>query len=166
MKAPDRRPGLGKYRLGVSDGWVALRAEELVRAGTLRVVSEAPADEPVYRRTLKSAPPCKGAAAASSFFSPSASFYTKARTWGSRLLMAIRFFAAGGLRRSARLYPFIPPAKKAPWPRPRLVAVHHVAAVPSPGRIINLPRDIWAARARVSRSVWVFPRPPAPGSAS
>lgn len=44
---------LGKYELGVSDGWVALRAEELVRAGTLRVVSEAPADEPVYRRTLQ-----------------------------------------------------------------------------------------------------------------
>ena len=44
---------LGKYELGVSDGWVALRVEELVRAGALRVVSEAPAGEPVYRRTLQ-----------------------------------------------------------------------------------------------------------------
>lgn len=39
--------------LGIGDGWIALRIGEMIRAGKLEVVSEAPADKPVHRRVLR-----------------------------------------------------------------------------------------------------------------
>lgn len=44
---------LGKYQLGIGDGWLALRIEEMIRAGKLGIVSSAPEDAPSYRRILK-----------------------------------------------------------------------------------------------------------------
>lgn len=39
--------------LGIGDAWVALRMEEMIRAGLLEVVSQAPPEDPVYRRILR-----------------------------------------------------------------------------------------------------------------
>lgn len=39
--------------LGIGDGWIALRMEEMIRAGKLAVVSEAPEGAPAYRRVLR-----------------------------------------------------------------------------------------------------------------
>lgn len=47
---------LGKYQLGIGDGWVALRIEELIRTGRLKPVSAAPDDSPSYHRMLKKMP--------------------------------------------------------------------------------------------------------------
>jgi len=44
---------LGKYQLGIDDGWLALRIEEMIRAGKLSVASPAPEGEPSYHRILK-----------------------------------------------------------------------------------------------------------------
>jgi hypothetical protein len=44
---------LGKHQLGIGDGWLALRIEEMIYAGTLEIVSTAPEDGPSYRRILK-----------------------------------------------------------------------------------------------------------------
>lgn len=44
---------LGKYQLGISDGWLALRIEEMIHTGRLRVVSSAPEGGPRYHRILK-----------------------------------------------------------------------------------------------------------------
>lgn len=44
---------LGKYQLGVSDFWIALRIEEMLRKGQLQAVTEAGPDEPVYWRKLQ-----------------------------------------------------------------------------------------------------------------
>jgi hypothetical protein len=44
---------LGKHRLGIGDSWVALRMEEMIRAGTLEAVTAAGEDSPVYHRLLK-----------------------------------------------------------------------------------------------------------------
>ncbi|NLM61839.1 MAG: DUF1835 domain-containing protein [Clostridiales bacterium] len=44
---------LGKYRLGISDSWVAFRIEELIREGKLEVVSKAEEGSPIYHRLLK-----------------------------------------------------------------------------------------------------------------
>ena len=44
---------LGKYQLGIGDGWLALRIEEMIRAEKLAVVSSAPEDGPSYHRILK-----------------------------------------------------------------------------------------------------------------
>lgn len=44
---------LGKYQLGIGDGWLALRIEEMIRAGKVGVVSSAPEDRPSYYRILK-----------------------------------------------------------------------------------------------------------------
>ena len=44
---------LGKYQLGIGDGWLALRIEEMIRAGKLGIVSSAPEDELSYQRILK-----------------------------------------------------------------------------------------------------------------
>ena len=46
---------LGKYQLGISDRWLALRIEEMIRSGKLSVVSSAPEDGPSYHRILKKA---------------------------------------------------------------------------------------------------------------
>lgn len=43
---------LGKYQLGISDAWVALRIEEMIHAGILGVASAAPEGMPVYHRLL------------------------------------------------------------------------------------------------------------------
>ena len=48
---------LGKYQLGISDTWVHLRIEEMIRSGLLEVVTEAPEDHSVYSRMLRK---CKG----------------------------------------------------------------------------------------------------------
>ncbi len=44
---------LGKYMLRISDAWVALRIEEMIRAGELEAVTEADKDSPIYHRILK-----------------------------------------------------------------------------------------------------------------
>lgn len=44
---------LGKYQLGIGDAWVALRIEEMIQAGKLKIVSHAAKDMPIYRRMLK-----------------------------------------------------------------------------------------------------------------
>lgn len=41
------------YQLGIGDAWVALRMEEMLRAGLLEVVTQAPPDGPAYRRVLR-----------------------------------------------------------------------------------------------------------------
>lgn len=44
---------LGKYRLGISDGWIAYRIEEMIHRGALEIVSEAEKDSLSYRRILR-----------------------------------------------------------------------------------------------------------------
>jgi hypothetical protein len=44
---------LGKYQLGISDYWVALRIEEMIRDGKLEVVTNPTKDGPIYNRILK-----------------------------------------------------------------------------------------------------------------
>ena len=44
---------LGKYRLGISDAWLALRIEEMIGAGAFEVVSLGDHDMPVYHRMLR-----------------------------------------------------------------------------------------------------------------
>ncbi len=44
---------IGKYQLGIGDGWIALRIEEMLRAGQLEAVTAAPIDGPIYHRMLK-----------------------------------------------------------------------------------------------------------------
>ncbi len=44
---------LGKYQLGISDAWIALRIEEMICAGTLEPVTECDEDSPIYHRILK-----------------------------------------------------------------------------------------------------------------
>jgi hypothetical protein len=44
---------LGKYQLGIGDGWIALRIEEMIRAGNLSVVTAASKDVPLYHRILR-----------------------------------------------------------------------------------------------------------------
>lgn len=44
---------LSKYQLGISDSWVALRIEEMISAGKLKVVSSVAKDMPLYNRVLK-----------------------------------------------------------------------------------------------------------------
>ena len=44
---------LGKYYVGFGDDWIALRIEELLRAGRLAPVTTPAADDPIYQRKLK-----------------------------------------------------------------------------------------------------------------
>lgn len=44
---------LGQYQLGIGDAWIAGRIEQMIAAGELTVVRQAPHDEPSYRRTLQ-----------------------------------------------------------------------------------------------------------------
>lgn len=44
---------LGKYQLGIGDAWVALRIEEMIVAGKIKVISAAPNNRPGYNRILK-----------------------------------------------------------------------------------------------------------------
>jgi len=44
---------LGKYQLGISDGLLALRIEEMIHEERLEAVSSAPGDGPRYRRMLR-----------------------------------------------------------------------------------------------------------------
>lgn len=44
---------LGKYRLGISDTWLALRMEKMLREGLLEVVRAAPEGDRSYSRTLR-----------------------------------------------------------------------------------------------------------------
>lgn len=47
---------IGNYQLGISDSWVALRIEEMIRAGKLAVVTASDADAPTYHRVLRKVP--------------------------------------------------------------------------------------------------------------
>ena len=44
---------LGQFQLGISDGWLALRIEKMIKDGELIALSEAPSDEVAYHRLLK-----------------------------------------------------------------------------------------------------------------
>lgn len=44
---------LGKYQLGIGDGWIALRIEQFIKDGLLAPVTAPGPDDPVYRRILK-----------------------------------------------------------------------------------------------------------------
>ena len=44
---------IGKYRLGISDSWIAFRIEEMIRAGKLESVTQVAKDMPIYNRVLK-----------------------------------------------------------------------------------------------------------------
>lgn len=44
---------IGKYQLGVSDGWLARRIEKMIEKGELTAVTSPPPDGPVYHRFLK-----------------------------------------------------------------------------------------------------------------
>lgn len=44
---------LGKYQLGIGDGWIALRIEQFIRDGLLIPVTAPEPDAPVYHRILK-----------------------------------------------------------------------------------------------------------------
>lgn len=44
---------LGKYQLGLSDSWLALRMEELIARGLLETVTPPPSDGPIYHRMLR-----------------------------------------------------------------------------------------------------------------
>lgn len=44
---------LGKYRLGIGDGYIALRMEYMIESGELQVLSRAGEGEPTYRRVLR-----------------------------------------------------------------------------------------------------------------
>ncbi len=44
---------LGTYRLGISDAWIALRMEEMIRAGQLTPVAQPAEGDPVYHRMLR-----------------------------------------------------------------------------------------------------------------
>ena len=44
---------LGKYRLGIGDGWIAYRIEEMIHDGKLEVVTAGGKDMPIYHRVLK-----------------------------------------------------------------------------------------------------------------
>jgi len=44
---------LGKYQLGIGDSWIALRIEEMIRAGKLEPVTDLAEDCPIYHRILK-----------------------------------------------------------------------------------------------------------------
>ncbi|MBE5765759.1 MAG: DUF1835 domain-containing protein [Clostridiales bacterium] len=46
---------IGRHGLGIGDGWLALRMEEMIKRGELEVVEEAPSDQPSYHRMLKKA---------------------------------------------------------------------------------------------------------------
>ena len=43
---------LGSYHLGISDAWIALRIEEMIRAGKLESVTNSDWDMPIYHRKL------------------------------------------------------------------------------------------------------------------
>ena len=44
---------LGKYQLGIGDSWLALRIEEMIRAGKFEAVNSCGKDMPIYHRLLK-----------------------------------------------------------------------------------------------------------------
>lgn len=44
---------LGKYQLGIGDGWIALRIEQFIRDGLLAPVSAPAPNDPIYHRILK-----------------------------------------------------------------------------------------------------------------
>ena len=44
---------LGKYNLGISDAWVALRIEKMIHEGFLEPATEALKDSPIYHRKLR-----------------------------------------------------------------------------------------------------------------
>ena len=46
---------LGKYQLGIGDGWIALRIEQFIKDSLLTPITEPEPDGPVYHRILKKA---------------------------------------------------------------------------------------------------------------
>lgn len=51
---------LGRYRLGIGDGWVARRIEAFIQAGLLEAVTQPEKDEPGYHRILRKAAKVRG----------------------------------------------------------------------------------------------------------
>lgn len=49
---------LGQYRLGIGDGFVALRVEQMIRDGLLEPVTQPQQGDPLYHRLLKKLPGC------------------------------------------------------------------------------------------------------------
>lgn len=47
---------MGRFQLGIGDGWIANRIETMVSSGELEVVTPAPEDGPTYRRVLRKRP--------------------------------------------------------------------------------------------------------------
>lgn len=44
---------IGKYQLGIGDGWISRRIDAMIRGGEFSIVEEAPEDGPVYRKKLR-----------------------------------------------------------------------------------------------------------------
>ena len=44
---------LGKYQLGISDGWLAMRIEKMIENGKLQIITNAPSDCPAYHRVIR-----------------------------------------------------------------------------------------------------------------
>ncbi len=47
---------MGRFQLGIGDGWIANRIETMVASGALEVVTPAPEDHPTYSRVLRKRP--------------------------------------------------------------------------------------------------------------
>jgi len=43
---------LGRYPLGLGDAWISIRIDKMISDGILKIVTQAPADGPIYRRWL------------------------------------------------------------------------------------------------------------------
>lgn len=46
---------MGRFQLGISDGWIANRIETMIKSGELEIITQAPNDGPGYRRILRKA---------------------------------------------------------------------------------------------------------------
>ena len=46
---------IGRFQLGIGDGWIANRIEAMIKSGELEIVTQAPNDGPSYRRVLRKA---------------------------------------------------------------------------------------------------------------
>lgn len=44
---------MGRFQLGIGDGWIANRIETMIKSGELEIVTQAPNDAPGYRRILR-----------------------------------------------------------------------------------------------------------------
>lgn len=44
---------MGRFQLGIGDGWIANRIETMINSGELEIITQAPDDGPSYRRILR-----------------------------------------------------------------------------------------------------------------